>query len=299
MLLAALSLALGAPRRIVSTDGYRLVPNVAYLGPKRRNRLDAYVPSPPADGSLMPAIVWIHGGGWTHGNKSSEHDAEVCRTLASNGYVTVSVGYRLGDDVWPGNLMDCKTAVQFLRVNAQRLHLDPDRIGVAGGSAGGHLALMVGLTPGRPELEPPGPYLGVSDTVRCIVDLYGPTDLQVTKPRSQPYMVASMRRFARAFGARALSDDVLRQASPIRYVDASAPPTLILHGRADAVVDVGQSEDIERAFKDKGVPCASVYLDGVGHGFDLEKSDSTPLPRDLRPIVLSFLGKYLAARHSS
>src|SRR5687768_7447602 len=123
----------------------------------------------------------IHGGGWVGGDKAAAREFNIGTTLAAAGYVCASVNYKLkGDDRWPTNLFDCKNAVRFLRTRAVQYQVAPDRIGVIGGSAGGHLALMVAYTSDLPELTPTAaantPYPGVSDGVRCVVDLYGITD---------------------------------------------------------------------------------------------------------------------------
>src|SRR6185369_7588511 len=167
----------------------RVTPNLAYLAPDRAEKLDLYLPAPPPAGKLSPAVVWIHGGGWTGGTKDEARAKEICGTLANAGYVALSIDYKLGDGAWPTNLFDCKNAVRFLRTHASEYHVDPARIAVAGGSAGGHLALMVGFTAGKAELEPSGaatPYPGVSNAVRCVIDMYGPTDLltrRLTDPK--------------------------------------------------------------------------------------------------------------------
>ena len=134
----------------------RVTKDVAFLAAGRAEKLDVYQPAARADGRLHPALVWIHGGGWTGGTKNEARADNICRAAAMAGYVAVSIDYRLGDGAWPTNLFDCKNAVRFLRANAARYSVDPSRIGVAGGSAGGHLALMVALTAGTEGLEPAG-----------------------------------------------------------------------------------------------------------------------------------------------
>ena len=150
----------------------RMVADVSYLAPDRAEKLDLYLPAAPTKGTLSRAVVWIHGGGWTGGVKTENRAKEICATLAAAGYVAVSVDYRLGAGAWPHNLHDCKNAVRFLRAHAAKYQLDPERIAVAGGSAGGHLALMVGFTGDQPEFEPTGvatPYPGVSSKVRAVI----------------------------------------------------------------------------------------------------------------------------------
>ncbi len=289
----ALAAAVGAH---ASEPAPSVVSDVAYLAAGRTEKLDLYLPAPPADGRL-PTVVWIHGGGWTSGDKAEARAKEICGTLAGAGYVAASINYRLGNDAWPQNLLDCKEAVRFLRAHAAEYHVDPDRIAVAGGSAGGHLALMVGFTAGQKEFEPAaGP--GVSSAVRCIVDLYGPTDLLVhgqTDEKGEPTpMRKLMAKSLAAFGVTSDEAELLRVASPVEHVAQDIPPVLILHGRADTTVDFSQSEKLDRLLREKGVEHEFVPLDGVGHTFNWETWNNRPLPRDLRPVALAFLAKHLS-----
>ena len=118
----------------------RVTKDVAFLAAGRAEKLDVYQPAPRADGRPHPALVWIHGGGWTGGTKNEARADNVCRTAAKAGYVAVSIDYRLGKDSWPTNLLDCKNAVRFLRAHAQEYQIDPARIGVMAISLGGYYA---------------------------------------------------------------------------------------------------------------------------------------------------------------
>ena len=128
-------------------DGVTIEKDVAYLAPGRAEKLDLYLPAARATGVRSPAVVIIHGGGWTNGDKGASREFNIGTTLAKAGYVAASVNYQIeGAERWPTNLLDCKNAVRFLRAGAERHGVDVDRIGVIGGSAGGHLALLVGYT---------------------------------------------------------------------------------------------------------------------------------------------------------
>ncbi len=130
--------------------------DVAYLGEGRTEKADLYLPSKVIDAdraarlSQRPGVIIIHGGGWATGDKGAAREINIGTTLASQGYVCMSINYLLqpkeGPRIWPRNLHDCKTAVRWLRANSSKLQLDTEHIGVIGGSAGGHLALMLGLT---------------------------------------------------------------------------------------------------------------------------------------------------------
>ena len=291
-----LFLAIFILRPALSLAVPNVIKDVAYLESGRAEKLDVFLPAPPAAGKLLPAVVWIHGGGWVGGTKTEARAQEICTTLANVGYVALNIDYKLGDGSWPTNLLDCKNAVRFLRTHAAEYHVDPARIGVAGGSAGGHLSLLVGLTSGEKNLEPTAPYPGVSSAVRCVIDMYGIANLLGGAAENQPAMKKLMTNSSKAFGATSLDAEVFGVASPVRYVKKDSPPVLIMHGRADPTVDFVQSEELVGGLKERGVAHEFVALDGIGHTFDWETWNKQPLPRDLRPVALAFLAKHLASK---
>jgi acetyl esterase/lipase len=277
-------------------DGVTIEKDVAYLAPGRAEKLDLYLPAARATGVRSPAVVIIHGGGWTNGDKGASREFNIGTTLAKAGYVAASVNYQIeGAERWPTNLLDCKNAVRFLRAGAERHGVDVDRIGVIGGSAGGHLALMVGYTTGVPDFEPLAPYPGVSSAVRAVVDMYGPANLltrRTTDALGNP--TGQVRLDSKLMPTKATDDEAgWRRASPVFHVRPGLPPTLILHGTADTTVDREQSLELERALEKAGVPHKLLMLPGVGHTFDLQRWGGAELPTDLRPVVLGFFGEHL------
>lgn len=257
-----------------AADPIRIEHDVDYLGGGRQEKADLYLPA--ATGQKTPAVVIIHGGGWSGGQKRAAREINIGTTLAQNGYVGMSIDYLLADKnhpgpTWPQNLYDCKTAVRWLRKNAERLHIDPARIGVIGGSAGGHLAAMVGLCGG--ELDPPGEG---DCRVQCAVDLYGPvlwfeqTD------------IAMFRK------TRAEAPELYKQADPRSHIDKDDPPLLILHGTADKTVAVADSEALAKALTLGHVSNHLEIIPDAPHSFHLQ-----PAQRDLRPLVLAFFDKHL------
>ena len=243
-----------------------------------------YLP-PTQSGPPRPGVVIIHGGGWTGGDKGAKREINIGTTLANAGYVGMSINYRLqkkdGPPAWPGNLHDCKVAVRYLRAQAKELNVDPNNIGVIGGSAGGHLAAMVGLTGDDKALDPTSPFPGVSTKVNCVVDMYGPmADDKKRLERLVPIVGATFADKPEAF----------RAFCPINHIDAKDPPVLILHGTADTTVEVADSERFAAALKQGGVAHQLVIIPGAPHTFDLQ-----PKQRDLRPLVLEFFDKHLKA----
>jgi acetyl esterase/lipase len=271
--------------------------DLEYLDPGRAERLDLYRPAElPGDDKLFGGIVIIHGGGWTGGDKADLREFDTGTTLAKAGYVCVSVNYMMdAGKRWPTNVLDCKNGVRFLRKNAEQYHIDPNRIGVIGGSAGGHLALMVAYTADDPDLEPTSPYPGISSRVGAVVDMYGITDLLTRRktddkgtPIGQPGDTTAL------FPAtRSENPDLWRKASPVFRATKSAPPTLILHGTIDTTVDRDQATELDARLTEIGVPHQLIMLPDVGHTFYLNSWRRKPLPQDLRPVVIEFFDEHL------
>lgn len=258
---------------------FQIERGVEFLAADRKERADLYLPASTPAGGLHPAVVIIHGGGWSGGKRDAGRELNIGTNLALHGYVGLSIDYVLASKtkaVWPQNLFDCKSAVRWLRKNAERLQIDTNRIGVIGGSAGGHLAAMVTLTTPADGLDPKEPYGEFSCRVSCGVDLYGIADLPT-------YHDASMlgKTFAEA-------PELYRLASPVTYVRSNSPPMLIIHGTADTTVNVKQSELFADVLKKAGAPHELIIIPGAQHTFDLQ-----PKQRDLRPVVLGFFDHYL------
>lgn len=260
----------------IAADDIRTEHDVDYLGGGRKEKADLYLPANPQPGQKFPAVLIIHGGGWSGGEKRAAREINIGTTLALNGYVGMSIDYMLANKdnpgpTWPQNLHDCKTAVRWLRTNAERLQIDAAHIGVIGGSAGGHLATMVGLCGG--ELDPPGE----GDTrVQCAVDLYGPV------------LCFDQRDITMFRKTRAEAPELYKQADPRSHIDKNDPPLLILHGTADKTVAVADSEALAAAMKASGAAYQLEIIPDAPHTFHLQ-----PKQRDLRPLVLGFFDKHL------
>lgn len=259
-----------------ATESVRTELDVDYLGGGRKEKADLYLPATLQPGQKFPAVLIIHGGGWAGGEKRAVREINIGTTLALNGYVGMSIDYVLANSehpgpTWPQNLQDCKTAVRWLRANAERLHVDPAHIGVIGGSAGGHLAAMVGLCGG--ELDPPGEG---DCRVQCAVDLYGPV------------LWFEQRNLAMFRKTRTEAPELYEQADPRSHIDRDDPPLLILHGTADKTVAVADSEALATAMKSASAAFQLEIIPDAPHSFHLQ-----PRQRDLRPLVLGFFDKHL------
>jgi acetyl esterase/lipase len=243
-----------------------------------------------------PAVLIIHGGGWVNGDKADYRQFNIGTNLAHVGYLCISVNYMMTPGQrGPTNLLDCKNAVRFLRKNAEKYQIDPDHIGVIGGSAGGHLSLMVAYTTDVPELEPQQPYPGISDRVQCVVNLYGITNLlsrQKTDARGNP-IGSTSESTALLQKTRPEDPHLWQLASPVYHISAKTPPTLILHGTADTTVDRDQAAELARKLQEANVLHELVMVPGIGHTFDLQTWNHKPLPVDVRGIVIGFFDKHL------
>ncbi len=219
----------------------------------------------------IPAIVCIHGGGFRAGKREG-WDAR-CRQLAEHGFAAATVTYRLAPKYqFPAAIYDVKAAVRWLRANAEKYGLDPERIGVIGDSAGGHLAQFLGVTGGVAQFEGDLGNATFSSSVSCVVNYYGPSDLTKSYGKS----VDAAEVLPLWLGGDATKE--LRrhiQASPLYWVTPAAAPTLLLQGTEDKYVNHEQAVWMRDRLKAAEVEVELLSLEGAGHGFkgaDAEKA---------------------------
>jgi acetyl esterase/lipase len=235
---------------------------------------------PKALTHAAPGVVWIHGGAWRGGRK--EEFEGLIRDSAKAGYVSVSIDYRLvPKHVFPAQVEDAKCAVRWFRANADKLHLDPERIGVVGASAGAHLAMMLGALDTGDGLEGNGGSAETSSRVRVVVSYAGPTNLQSPFPAASTKLVADFLG-----GPLAEKQDVAKTASPIAYVNAGDPPMLLIQGTKDPLVPHDQAIQMVEALTKAGVPGRLELMVGEGHGWPKEHD------RVMR-ATFEFLDRYL------
>lgn len=254
---------------------------------KSNLHLDIYHPTGNVSGK-NPVIVFIHGGGWIKGDKSGLEFGKfgIVDSLRSLGFYILSINYTLldGNQVFPKNIVDCKDAVRWVRKNADRYGFDPNRIGVWGGSAGGHLALLTACTQEQ-EFIGDLNLMSYSSKVDYVIDFYGPTDLeslfllsssaeklvQLKDTNKQQYDYLN-HRMSLLFGVRLEENTPLITKnsfdySPINRLSHVSAPVLIIHGDQDKAVPVTQSQSFAQALTNKGSVVRYIELEGVSHNF--------------------------------
>lgn len=228
--------------------GEKIVPNLVYASPAGRDlHLDLYL---PAGQGPFPLVMWIHGGGWKYGDKGW---MLYLRKLTQRGFAVASVEYRLsGRAKYPAQLNDCGAALQWLRENGARYHLETRNTFLAGASAGGHLAAMLGEKEGR-------------FNIRAVCVMYPATDLTgfPNQDRRDGYIPELLGGSINEKRALALS------GSPVKFVTSHSPPFLFFHGDRDKLVPIEQSKKLDSRLHEAGVESHLVVVSGKGHGFDL------------------------------
>lgn len=242
-------------------DSIEFTPDITYgKGGDEDLKLD--LSRPKKSDHPLPCIVVIHGGGWTGGDRTQHDDATW--NIAAAGYVAATVEYRLAPaHPFPAQVQDVKCAVRFLRANAAKYGIDPERIAAIGFSAGAHLSMMLGATTEKDGLEGDGGWPGVSSQVQAVVSFSGPTDLtaddipDVSKGLIKTFLGGSVEE---KHGAAV-------KASPVTFLHKGCPPMLIFQGTADPLIPGTQAYRMADAMTKAGVPGRVEILIGEGHGY--------------------------------
>jgi acetyl esterase/lipase len=241
---------------------------------------------PKAGDGPFPCVLFIHGGGFRAGKREG-YDQQIVR-MAERGYVAVTVSYRLAPKYpFPAAIHDTKAAVRWLRANAKKYHIDPERIGVTGGSAGGHLAQFLAVTGDVKEFEGTGGNQEQSSKVKCVVNVYGPSDFTKSYGKSVdaaevlPLFLGGNLEAARA---------VHIKASPLYWVTPNAAPTLCIHGSEDKYVAHEQAVWLVDKLKAANVEAELLTLDGAGHGFKGKDAEAA------EKALVAFFDKHLKAK---
>lgn len=241
--------------------GVKVLRDVPYVtGGHARQKLDLFLPE---NGTDRPLVVWIHGGAWEAGSK------ENCpaRGMVARGYAVASINYRLSQHaIFPAQIEDCKSAIRWLRAHAAEYGINPQRIGVWGASAGGHLVAMLGTTGHTREFDK-GENLDQSSRVQCVLDWFGPADFLHWGERDTARPADQESPVSRLLGGKLPErESAARAASPVYFVQKDAPPFLIMHGDKDSVVPIQQSEVLVDALKKAGIETSFEIITGGGHG---------------------------------
>lgn len=262
----------------------RLYKDLAYVpNGHERQKLDLYVPENGSE--RMPLILWIHGGAWMGGSKNH------CPPLpwTRKGYVVASMDYRLSQDAsFPAQIEDCKAALRWLHVHAREYRIDKNRIAAWGGSAGGHLASLLGTSGEASEWEKG--FHPTSIRVQAVIDWYGRADL--TRVSTDPAWANSPSALLLGGSGQKFAE-LAKKASPILHVSKDDPPFLIMHGTMDTTVPFRQSLAFARALGTAGVESRLVTLEGAGHG------GQEFLSREKVKIISAFLEEHLAPKNTA
>lgn len=222
----------------------------------------------------QPVIVWIHGGGFRGGNRTDGYKR--LERFVRRGYLGVTIDYRWSTEIlFPAQVQDCKCAIRFLRAHAKDYNLDPDRIGVWGGSAGGYLVAMLGVTGGIKEFEGAGGWQKYSSRVQAVVDYYGMTDFLAIEEMVK--QGKATERFMKLDGKDSASGllggkfwekpELCRKASPTTYASKDDPPFYIFHGDQDPLTPHQQSELLNKVLRKAGVESDFYLVKGGKHGW--------------------------------
>lgn len=266
LLLAALIPFASARADIVIPDNVIFERGIEFSNPDNQH-LQLNIARPKHGDGPFPAIVCIHGGGFRAGARES-YDA-MCVRLAGEGFVALTVTYRLSPAYqFPAAVHDCKAAVRWLRTHAATYHADPVRIGAMGGSAGGHLALFLGVTAGVREFEGVG-HPDPSTAVQCVVSYSGPSDFTKSYGKSVDAGEVLPLFFGGDLSSKRHEHIV---GSPLNWVTPHAPPTLCIHGTADDYVAFEQAQWMTDRLTACGVEAELLAFAGAGHGLKGEEA---------------------------
>ncbi len=240
---------------------------------------------PPGRTDPRPAVVLLHGGAWMVGTADRTSLAEPAAALAEDGYVTFNVDYRLTGDparenLWPAQLDDAQRAVRWVRANADRYGVDPERVGAYGHSAGGHLAALLGVREARDESDPD--LAGFSSRVNAVVTIAGHLDLGIPYPGE----FDRMSLVALLGGTPDEVPEAYQDASPITWVDPESAPFLIIHGAADPMNPVEHARHMADALHEAEVEVVSVEMPRGDHFSVAEWSVAGPWTRTFFAVTL-------------
>ena len=290
--------AIQAPEMVTPRDTSEILKNVEVLknvpyctGGGLPLLMDLYLPRHPF-AKLAPAILWLHGGGWRIGSKE---EGPLTVDFASHGLIVASANYRLSSESpFPAAIEDAKCAVRYLRANATKYGIDPNRMGVAGSSAGGHLALLVATAHESAGFEGSGGWNGVNSRVSAVLSWFGPSDFSVGPEAFEKGSGFSIRLFLG--GNPNQKSDNYKNASPVNWASNDDPPLLLIHGDKDDVVPFDQSVRMAKAYRKFGLDVRLVRVKNAGHNFQKAgRAPISPSSGKIKAISVAFFERTLGA----
>lgn len=248
-------------------------------------KMDVYYPR--TSSGPAPMVVYVHGGGFTSGDKADGAGSRDISELVARGYVVASMNYRLAPAArYPAQIEDLKCAVRYLRANAASYGIDPNRFGAWGGSAGGTLVSLLGLTDASAGYDT-GTNTGQSSRVQAVVDMFGPSDF------TKEFEGGSAQLLNAVVGTSSRTSDAVKRFSPVTYVTRDDPPFLILHGEKDKLVPIAQSQELYDALTAAGVEATFTRVKNAGHGFVPDGGAISPSRTEISKMIGDFFDSHL------
>jgi acetyl esterase/lipase len=249
--------------------------------------MDIFVPDSAAAATTpSAAVIYVHGGGWAGGDRTDGFEfMRQTVPLREAGFVVASIDYRLfPKHLFPAQIEDAKCAVRWLRANAAKYHVDPNRIGALGESAGGHLVSLLGLARKDAGLEGEGGNPEVSSEVQAVANLYGVGNIESITTGS--FLAPVLTGVFAAPGA-------WKRGSPVNYVRTEAPPFLVIHGDKDAMVPVEQSRELVARMREAGMRVKYIEVKNANHGFWPVGGDIAPTLPEITSEIVEFFRQTL------
>lgn len=237
---------------------------------------------------LVPAIIYVHGGGWYSGDKTTGTGREDIPYLVDRGFLVAAINYRLAPRYkFPAQIEDVKCAVRFLRANADQFGLDPARIGVMGESAGGHLAALLGVIDENCGFDCDCDCIGESSRVQAVVNMFGPVNLKLMFERDKSMLMEHV------FGVYDPQSQIIQNASPVTHVSCEAAPFLIIHGEKDEQILIDQSKELYASLVSSNIPASLITVENAGHGFIPVDGQISPTRPELTRMIGDFFTLHL------
>ena len=249
------------------------------LAGNRDLKADLFIP--PGNEKERPAIVIVHGGGWREGDEKQLRGYGIL--LAREGFVCICTSYRLSTEApWPAQIQDVNCAIRYMKANSKELALDPDRIGVTGNSAGGHLSLMSALKNYDKSFDGEGGNNNVDSNVKAVCAIYPPARI-VKYDNTDPIIDAYKMLMGDA------GQEEYDLASPLLQIKSDFPPTMLIHGSSDSVVKLEDSTDLYKKLRQENIPAELHIFSEEDHAFDSAKGYG----RSVAELQNLFFKKYL------